>query len=271
MSTFKIQTLRASIDVVVKPVPSQHVKKVNRNKRTLEEMKERLTDLRSKQSSSALNKKEQIEIAGLERMVALGGRRGPYKEDHIKIKLKANNWIPTQEIVRELFSYDSETGLLTRIVNRSGNGGLAGTVVNTVSDSGYIVVRVGRRTFPAHRIIWLYVHGYLPEHEIDHINQQRCDNRLCNLREVTAQCNARNRKTKCDSKSGVKGVGRCPRTGRWNPYISTGDRDKVSLGGFSDFTEAVCHRYAAEQCLNYMDCDSNSPAYQYLKEQGTLK
>ena len=220
-----------------------------------------------------LNKKETATLEAITRKIANGGGRGPYKKDFIANLYQINKGRLTQEVVRCLFDYDETTGILTRKVNRSGKHGLAGEEVGTVSPShGYLMVRVGPfGSKPAHRIIWLWVHGYYPENMMDHINRNRLDNRIANLREVSPQCNARNRGVRSESRTRIKGVGICPRSGRFFAHICVKDQCKTSLGYHEDLTEAVCHRYAAEQCLNWNDCDLNSSAYQYLKKQGVIK
>lgn len=175
----------------------------------------------------------------------------------------------TQETVNELFSYDPQTGIVTRKVFVSSRA-KAGDAVGINSPDGYLAVVIAGRSYRLHRIIWLMVYGYLPENHIDHINRKRADNRLCNLREVTASCNMRNASMQSRNKTGVRGVCRIEKDKSWQVTIS-GNSRHAYIGRFSDFTEAVCHRYAAEQCLNYMDCDLNSPAFQVLKEMGIIK
>lgn len=107
---------------------------------------------------------------------------------------------------------------------------------------------------------------------MDHINQDRLDCRIENLREASLSCNSRNSKTHANNKTGVKGITVRTRYGRTFFTAMVRYKDVLRhLGDFDDLTEAVCHRYAAEQCLNWNTCDIYSPAYLYLKEQGILK
>ena len=183
-------------------------------------------------------------------------------------RLQKNSTL-TQEYLNKLFLYDPETGILYNKVYRSARAKI-GQEAGTLNENGYIKVRIRGIGYQAHRLIWIIVYGYNPENAIDHINKDKKDNRLSNLREVTLSCNSRNSSLAMDNKSGVKGI--CYSRGRktWVVYIFY-DNKLRALGYFKDFTEAVCHRYAAEQCLSWNDCDSNSPAYQYLNEQGILK
>ncbi len=177
----------------------------------------------------------------------------------------------TQEVVRELFDYDPITGIATRKVSRSGKDGSAGTIINGVNDKGYIYLKFGQHTYPLHRLVFLHYHGYLPENIIDHRDRNKLNNAISNLREESHQCNAKNRTVRVTSKSGVTGVSWCTRGSTWLVKISPKLKCNKHIIYCKDFTEAVCHRYAAENCLDWNDCDANSSAYQYLKQQGILK
>ena len=133
------------------------------------------------------------------------------------------------------------------------------------TSNGYLVVRVNGKLYYSHRLIWLWFHGYFPEHGIDHINRVRSDNRLENLREVSQTCNLRNCGLSVKNTSGVKGVCWVTRYGKWKARVRVANKVK-NLGHHKTFTEAVAHRLAAEQCLNWEGCDSNSSAYRYMKE-----
>lgn len=72
--------------------------------------------------------------------------------------------------------------------------------------SGYISITINKKPYMAHRLAWLLTHGEWPEVEIDHINGDRADNRIVNLRLATRQQNMINRRTHKSNKLGVKGV-----------------------------------------------------------------
>ena len=169
----------------------------------------------------------------------------------------------TQEYVRKVFNYDPETGILIRRIKS--NGFPSGEEVGKVDRLGYRRVKILGQDPPVHRIIWLYVYGYLPEHQIDHIDRNPSNNRLDNLREVTPQCNIRNQSVSIANTTGVKGV--CPYkdTGYYFAYIYINAKSYF-LGQFTDFTEAVCVRLATEQCLNWHGCDRDSSALLYVQQ-----
>lgn len=182
---------------------------------------------------------------------------------------KKSSFPLTQERVRELFDYCEETGVLTR-KSHTTNRVKVGSVAGTPTPKGYHQVMVDCKLYLLHRIIFLYIHGYMPENQVDHISRNKTDNRPCNLREVSHSCNQRNAGVRESNTSGIKGVYWHTRDACWVANISINSKSKP-LGYHKDFTEAVCHRYAAETCLQWNDCDANSSAYQYLKQQGILK
>ena len=110
----------------------------------------------------------------------------------------------SQEYLKSILHYDSVTGVFTRIKSVSKSvkvGDLAGTEAN-----GYKAFSVLGKTYRAHRLAWLYHHGVFPLSIIDHINRDKSDNRICNLREATAEENQKNRVKNINNTSGFKGV-----------------------------------------------------------------
>lgn len=169
----------------------------------------------------------------------------------------------TQKDIQELFDYNPETGVFKWKVSKSPIK--RGAIAGTQSANGYIQIMVYGKRYYAHRLAWFYVHGYFPEQTIDHINRNTFDNRLANLREVSLQCNSRNAKKQCNNKSGITGVCWNTRQARW--YVQIKVKNKAHyLGVFKDYEEAICNRLAAEQCLSWEGCDSNSSAYNYVQE-----
>ena len=101
----------------------------------------------------------------------------------------------TQERVRELFDLDYETGVLRWRVNR--RRARMGDIAGNSTGRGYYQVTIDYNAHLLHRVIFLYAFGYLPEHHVDHISRDKSDNRPCNLREATPQCNVRNSGLSC--------------------------------------------------------------------------
>lgn len=130
-----------------------------------------------------------------------------------------------EENIAEAFSYDPATGILTRRF-KGGHTRLVG-VKN--KHGGYTKVGFNGREYPAHRLIWWLVYGALPDRFIDHVNGDKCDNRLANLRLATDAENKRNVGRRSHNTSGFKGVSFDKQTGRWLAHATLNGRG-VNLG-----------------------------------------
>ena len=149
----------------------------------------------------------------------------------------------------ELFRYDPNSGDLIRRVNAAGNA-RAGDKVCRRNGNGYFRVTHNYKPYYVHRIIWLMVHGDWPPNEIDHVNQNRSDNRIENLRAVDHANNNHNQTLRNTNTSGIMGVNWSNQRNKWVVYIYT-DARKKHLGYFIDFFEAVCARKSAENKFNF--------------------
>lgn len=172
----------------------------------------------------------------------------------------------TQKRLKELFEHEAGN-LIWKIENPNAKRGY---VAGCLDKRGYRFIRVDDKLYTAHRLVWFYHNGYFPENDIDHINRNKDDNRIENLREVSRSCNNRNTGNHCTNKSGVKGVHWFKRTNKWKVEISVMNKSRY-LGYYNDFDEAVLARLAGEQCLEWNGCDSSSPAYQYAIRYGLIR
>ena len=109
--------------------------------------------------------------------------------------------------LRELLSYDPETGEFTRLVQTCGRA-LVGDIAGTAHVRGYRRIRVENVSHMAHRLAWLHVHGEWPTGLIDHIDGNPGNNRIANLRVVTSSLNQQNQRKahSHNTKSGLLGV-----------------------------------------------------------------
>jgi hypothetical protein len=170
----------------------------------------------------------------------------------------------TQEKLKAVLDYNPDTGIFVR--KKNSGPAKKGDIAGSLGRDGYLVVRIFGERYLAHRLVWLWANGYLPEHEIDHINRKRDDNRLKNLRHVSRQCNSRNKAATKRNKSGVTGVIWHKRDKVWFSYICVAYKT-INLGYFENKKDAVKKRFAAEQKYGFHKCLSDSTAYQYLKTQ----
>jgi hypothetical protein len=140
----------------------------------------------------------------------------------------------TQALVRDLYFYSEHSGLFFRRKTVAPNARKGHPATKKGMD-GYLVIGIKRRNYAAHRIAWLYVHGCLPTDDqvIDHINGDRDDNSIANLRIATHSQNAMNKR-----RTGpiLKGVTRHS-SGRYQAQIVVGGKHRY-LGLFETPEEA---------------------------------
>ena len=150
----------------------------------------------------------------------------------------------TADRVRELFDYDAATGSLTWRVTRGGTA-RAGSAAGGVNGNGYLVVKIHQRSYLNHRIAWFWSYGEWPLDQIDHINRDRLDNRLDNLRPASNTENRRNSSVNRNNNSGIPGVSFLGRLGKWQANIRV-NRKLLYLGVFATQSDAAEVRRAAE-------------------------
>lgn len=149
----------------------------------------------------------------------------------------------------ELFTYDSKTGEIRNKVKRNARS-KEGAQVGWVNSEGYLVTTINQRKFRVHRIIWEMHHGQIPEGlEIDHINRNRRDNRIENLRLANRHEQNLNLSRR-QSDSGVTGVVFNKKDERWQAQIGFKGKH-IYLGQFLSKEMAVAARKQAEARLGF--------------------
>ena len=158
----------------------------------------------------------------------------------------------TAEAVRALLDYDPATGVLTwrrreprTREDKIFNGQFAGKRAGARMQNGYTIVCISPGKYLAHRLAWLITHGDWPDADIDHINGDRGDNRLANLREASRSQNNANMGLRADNRSGVRGVFWDTRSQMWRAEIMMNNK-VTPLGRYSDIKEATEVRRSAE-------------------------
>lgn len=140
----------------------------------------------------------------------------------------------TADRARALLNYDETTGLLTRRISLSHSARVGDVAGYAHPTKRYIYVFVDGRRYFAHRVVWLMCVGQWPVGQVDHINGDRIDNRLGNLREVDNRMNGQNKHVpKQGNTSGLLGVSWMTQAGKWRAQIKT-EAGMLYLGLFTD-------------------------------------
>ena len=122
---------------------------------------------------------------------------------------------------------------------------LAGSIAGNPANHGYIIVTLYGKHYLAHRLVWLLNHGRWPEKDIDHIDHNKNNNKIENLREVDQLENSKNVGITIRNTSGVVGVYWRKDVSKWTAKIRV-DGVLLSLGSFNDKMSAVQARKMAE-------------------------
>ncbi len=173
----------------------------------------------------------------------------------------------TQEELKRNLHYNPEAGLFKWKISNNRRikiGDIAGTKTH-----GYIIIRINKKNYYSHRLAWLYMEGYFPENDTDHIDRNKSNNSWDNLRHVSKSCNSRNCKISKNNKSGVTGVSWYKNYKKWHGQIMI-NKKIIKLGYYKNKDDAVLARWNAEVKYDYPNCNTTSSAYNYLKDKGLI-
>jgi hypothetical protein len=142
----------------------------------------------------------------------------------------------TRQRIAELLEYDPTSGCLTWKVTRSRKA-LVGSIAGSVTRKGYRAVTIDGKPYLVHRLVWYYVYGYWPI-EIDHIDRNKLNNKIDNLREVDRCTNNQNKPVYATNTSGTPGIHWHRPTNRWEVIIQR-NNTKHYLGTFHELEDAI--------------------------------
>ena len=139
------------------------------------------------------------------------------------------------ELLNKNLVYNKETGIFTRI---KGSGGKkAGSVAGSINTNGYINIQIKGVNYYAHRLAWLLEHGCMPS-IVDHIDGNKDNNRIDNLREVTQSINMSNKVMSKYNKTGFNGVSWCNFYKKYVSYINI-DKKRKTIGYYKIKEDAI--------------------------------
>lgn len=143
--------------------------------------------------------------------------------------------ILTKDDVKEIFTY--QNGKLFWNDDRSSRV-KSGDEAGSFDYKGYKQVKIGNYTYKVHRLIFLYHHNHLPI-TIDHIDGDKSNNNIENLRGATYSQNQCNRSLQKNNTSGIKGVSWSKNKNKWEAYCFI-NKKKKNLGRYNTKEEAEC-------------------------------
>ena len=144
----------------------------------------------------------------------------------------------TQAQLKTMLRYNQRTGVFVWLQPSKYRPEYKGRQAGSVHKHGYVHISIRSKSYKAHRLAWLYVHGEWPSGDIDHKNGDRADNRIANLRVASRQVNAENRRAaRSGHATGFIGVVWRPRNQKYEARIAVNKKYKY-LGLFNTPEEA---------------------------------
>ena len=183
--------------------------------------------------------------------------RNGSREDHVMAKRQ----LPSPEVLRQLLDYNPETGELrwkergvewfpSLRAQRCWNARYAGREAGSDNGKGYICFNLAGHSIKAHRAGWAIHHGEWPKHDIDHINHNKADNRMSNMRDVKRVVNNRNRPPQRNNTSRFVGVYWNKECRKWAACIGV-NRRAIHLGVHDCLGRALRARREAERRFGF--------------------
>ena len=139
--------------------------------------------------------------------------------------------------LKTVLDYNPETGVFTHKTNRSPKA-YPGATAGRINTNGHRQIGIDGERYMAHRLAWFWVHGVWPTDQIDHINGNRDDNRIDNLRPATHKQNMENQTLHCNNGSGFRGVSWHKANKKWAAYVNHNGKRKY-LGIYASVDDAI--------------------------------
>lgn len=139
--------------------------------------------------------------------------------------------------LKRLLSYDPNTGIFTRLVSLTSAFPVGSSAGRTDKD-GYLRITLKRKVYFSHRLAWFYIYAEWPSGNIDHIDMNKKNNKINNLRTASIFENARNKGKLTTNKCGYKGVAKNSHSKTWRSTI-TANKKTIYLGSFRNKEDAA--------------------------------
>lgn len=136
------------------------------------------------------------------------------------------------EEIKKYLAYNEYTGIFTWIRKKSQNTKI-GKIAGTLTKKGYIVIIFNGKSYPAHRLAWLYYYSSFPEEQIDHRDRNKSNNAILNLRKATNLENSQNKNLFKNNSTGYMGVSLRKETGKYRAYIRI-ENKLIHLGQYDN-------------------------------------
>jgi len=147
--------------------------------------------------------------------------------------------------IKETVRYNPDTGIFTYIKTNK--------EIHNRNKLGYVRVSVKGKRYLAHRLAIIYTYGKIDDKmEVDHLNQIKHDNRICNLKVGTSRDNKMNKALQSNNSTGINGVSYSNKYKRYEVSVKTDNR-KIFLGHFDNLEEARACRIGANRVLEFSE------------------
>ena len=163
----------------------------------------------------------------------------------------------------EYLEVNFEKGKIFWKKNRS--GAIVGKEAGRIGSNGYREIGIKGKGYLTHRLLWFLYYGYFPENQVDHIDGDRLNNSIKNLREVSNSCNLQNQKERSDNTSGFTGVSLNKKAKKYLTQIVI--RNKyIYLGYYITSLEAAYARGAYEILSPDWTCNSQGTIFNQISK-----
>lgn len=146
----------------------------------------------------------------------------------------------TRARLKEVVHYNENTGEMLWIKPTSARVKIGDKVGNN-DGKGYLQTCIDGRRYRVHRLVWLWVYGVFPTYHIDHIDRDRTNNKLSNLRDLPQALNNQNIGVTRANTSGFLGVSWSKEMRKWEARISINNKTRVI--GYFDKPENASNAY----------------------------